>query len=626
MRIVHSHWFSPVLLLFIFTIQAADCLPEDGVRVLVTDFGANPAGREDAVPAIQKALDACRAGNAALLVFPKGRYDFYAPKGRRAYAIAANGLKNLVIDGGGSEFIFHGIMGVASVFNSENITLRNFTVDWDSPYIVQGIIQDTTGAWVDVKFDTSKYPFEIKNEKIYFLGEDWSRQIDGHSILYERETKEIVYDTRDNPLGPIDKIFNTRAGDRGGGLVRFYGSPKYKARPGTILALWLGRYIMPGFSLRGSRNVTLENIDVFHALSHGVEAFRTENITLRNVNLRRNDGKGRVFSTVADGFHINTCKGLIKIEHCTHTGIGDDFVNLHGKNIVIRRLVDARTLEVGVSGRESASDSLATGEEVWFIERHSMQRTHSATIIRIDDVRDGGKRIARRIVFDRDMPVLLKPDDLIENKTWTAALEIRNCNILKTHRARGILVTTPEPVIIEDNYFRTAGAAILIEGDATYWYESGACRDVLIRNNIFEDCFSSGHAGVWGHAVITIHPGVDPRSDSDPPYHRNIRIEHNVFNAFDLPILYARSVGGLEFTGNRLFRTETYKPRAGNKYNFILNGCRNAILHDNFYAPGFPGKNIHQTNMKPGDILKKDPDLKVCMQSCPLHFIKTDFP
>jgi hypothetical protein len=39
--------------------------------------------------------------------------------------------------------------------------------------------------------------------------------------------------------------------------------------------------------------------------------------------------------------------------------------------------------------------------------------------------------------------------------------------------------------------FNTAGAAILIEGDLNYWFESGANRNVLLRNNIFEDFLAS---------------------------------------------------------------------------------------------------------------------------------------
>lgn len=124
-----------------------------------------------------------------------------------------------------------------------------------------------------------------------------------------------------------------------------------------------------------------------------------------------------------------------------------------------------------------------------------------------------------------------------------------NCRILKKHRARGILVTTPGKVVIENNYFRTAGAAILIEGDIKQWYESGACENVQIRNNVFEDCFTSGHE--WGEAVITITPSYRPDSDTALCYHKNIHITNNIFRHYDYALLYARAVKGLYFVITR---------------------------------------------------------------------------
>ena len=41
-----------------------------------TYFGVRPNCRENAVPGVKKALDACRQAEGAVLVFPKGRYDF----------------------------------------------------------------------------------------------------------------------------------------------------------------------------------------------------------------------------------------------------------------------------------------------------------------------------------------------------------------------------------------------------------------------------------------------------------------------------------------------------------------------------------------------------------------------
>jgi hypothetical protein len=355
----------------------------------------------------------------------------------------------------------------------------------------------------------------------------------------------------------------------------------------------------------------LENIDVYHALSHGIVGFKTENITIRNVNYKTNDTKNRVFSLVADGIHLNTCKGLVKIENCTQVGMGDDFLNLHGMNVMVQKRIDDHTVEVGVTGKIGASYVLDVGDDVWFIDGETVQRGATGTIKEIKEIRDGQKVIAKHLIFENKIPAEIKERDAIENKTWNAELEIRGCNILKRHRARGLLITTPKRAVVENNYFRTAGTAILIEGDVNYWYESGAVGDLLIRNNVFEDCFSSGYAGDWGHAVITIHPSFQPQTETAEAYHRNIRIENNTFRSFDYPILFARSVRDLSFTNNKLSLTKTYKPFAINQATFWLDGCRNVSIETNTWADDFLGKNVKTFHMKTEDLKLNDEAVKI---------------
>jgi hypothetical protein len=589
-----------VILLF---LTASTLFAAEPVKISVTDFGAEPNSKKDCIDAVTKALDACEQHESSILVFPKGRYDFFADTRRIGMQIA--GQKNLTIDGNGSDFIFHGIMGVATLTNSENITLCNFNVDWDRPMIVQGTILDTTDNHVDIKFDKTEYPFEIEDEKIFFLGEGWRRQIDGYTLLFDKTTKELVYNTRDNAVGD-NSLFNTKSAEIADGVVRFYGRPRYKAEPGTIIALWLGRYISVVFTITGCKDVVIEDVNVYHGLSHCVSAFRTENITFRNLNILTNETKGRVCSVIADGFHVNNCKGLLKIENCELIGMGDDFLNLHGMNVMVQKRVDDYTVEVGVTGKTGASYVLGIGDEVWFIDGQTVQRGDTGIIKEIKEIREGNRMIAKHIVFEQKIPESIKEKDALENKTWNAELEIRNCKIMKKNRARGLLISTPLRAVVENNYFRSTGAAILVEGDVNYWYESGAVGNLLIRNNVFEDCFSSGYAGDWGHAVITIHPSFRPQSENDEAYHRNIRIENNTFKSFDYPILFARSVRGLSFTGNTLSRTTTYPPFAQNKTTFVFDGCREVRIADNTYGDDVLGKNIKAEHMKTDDIDVKD--------------------
>ena len=88
----------------------------------VTDYGVRPDG-SDATSGVRAALKVLREGNAAKLVFPPGRYDFWPDRAEERYVFISNndsGLKRIAfplvgvagveIDGGGATFIFHGPM------------------------------------------------------------------------------------------------------------------------------------------------------------------------------------------------------------------------------------------------------------------------------------------------------------------------------------------------------------------------------------------------------------------------------------------------------------------------------------------------------------------------------------
>lgn len=46
--------------------------------ISVTEFGLTPNSRINAVPYVQKAIEACKQHPGSMLIFPKGRYDFWA--------------------------------------------------------------------------------------------------------------------------------------------------------------------------------------------------------------------------------------------------------------------------------------------------------------------------------------------------------------------------------------------------------------------------------------------------------------------------------------------------------------------------------------------------------------------
>jgi len=568
--------------------------------ISITGLGYEQGSRKNVVPLVEEALKQCTTNDSVTIVFPKGRYDFwqdFASSSRFTTGIAMEHLKNVVIDGDGSEFIFHGNMQIIALHQCENILFKNFSVDWDQPFIYQGKYLDATDNYIDLEFDRTQYRYVIENNKFYLTGEGWKAAPTGYFNLFDGNTKEILYQTHDENNS---RLFTSKAEEIAPGIVRFYGAPDSKPPKGTFTTLMAGRYMTTGIDMSHCKDVCLKDITIYHALSLGVYGIWCENITLDNTNMQINASKGRVFSIIADAFHFSNCKGLIKIVNCAHTGQMDDFVNVHGRYTKVDSIAGANA--VIVSNPWEDEDPGVTGDEIWFVNPVFCQRSEAKVIQSVE--RLGEK--SSKITFTTPLPSNVKKGDCMENKTWTARVEIRNCRILKQNRARGILVTTPQKVVIEDNYFRSAGAAILIEGDMDYWFESGANRDVTIRNNTFEDCSTSGcitgSRAEWGEAIITITPSHRPQSDTDEPYHQNIHIENNTFKTFDTPLVHARSVRGLTFKNNEIIRTYSFKPCLWQKASFLLDGCRDVVISGNTIDKEYGTRTIEIEHTKKTDI------------------------
>jgi hypothetical protein len=569
---------------------------ESGDTVTVTDFGAIPSDRKSVVYSVKKALEACRGVDPVVLKFPNGRYDFWydgtMPDSVAQIAMTLNGLKNLTIDGDGSELVFHGRMTAIKAEACENLTLKNFSIDWDRPLTSQAVITEVTNEYLEVRIDPSAYPYLIENKKLRFTGEGWQSPV-VHYILFDRENREVVPMTRDNALGDI---FNADVREIAPGLVRFYGQTEISPEPGTFLALYAQRELS-GIHLYKNKNTTLENIRLYYALGGGILSFMCDGLHFNRVNVQTNDAKNRVFSSMADATYFPNCKGLIRIENCMHTGQADDWANFRGTYTNVAKVTAANAIHISnKKGRPRPDNYYNAGDEICFVNTATMQRGTEWFVIK--EVSAAGDEEIK-LTFTKEIPPAVNADYVVENMTWTPEVEVVNCVIPRKNRARGILLSTPQRALFEKNLFRTAGTAILVEGDVDVWFEAGAVRDFTIRDNIFENCMSSAEPGdwKWGEAVICITPSHKPQNSNEEPYHQHIRIENNTFRYYDYNLLYARSVRGLTFKGNRIEYTDTYIPH-GRKVNFYLDGCREVHIKDNVYDPNYPPRKAELHHMK----------------------------
>lgn len=576
--------------------------------VSVNDFGLRPNSRINAVPYVQKALEVCRKHPGSILKFPKGRYDFWAAHAvEREYyetntydnnpktlAIVLDEIQDVMIDGDSSEFIMHGRMQPITLHHCKNITLRNFSIDWEIPLTAQGTVLKKTPDYMEVEIDTKQYPYIIENNNLMFVGEGWKSRC--WSIMqFDPKTHFVSYNTGDNIGWRAYKTEEVRPG-----VVRI-SDPKNEINhlwpvAGTLVVLRHSDRDHAGLFLYHSENVVMEHLNIYHTCGLGVLSQYSKNITLDDVHLKPNFRKGRVFSGHDDGFHFMGCSGLLKIENCSWAGLMDDPINIHGTCSRIMEVLSPNRIKCRFMQDMSAGMEWGrSGEKVGFIENKTMHTVGTGTITNFDVI----NKAEFIVELSEPLSAGVGAGYALENLTCTPDAEIRH-NYFGSCRARGLLVSTPGKVIIEDNVFDSSGSAILIAGDANAWYESGAVKDVLIRHNQFlYPCNSSLYQ--FCEAVISIDPEI-PEPDVRYPYHRNIRIEENTFNLFDYPILFARSVDGLSFTNNLLVRDTTYQPYHYRKAGITLEACRNVRIGKNVVNGDVLGHDVVLEKMKPSDV------------------------
>ena len=144
-------------------------------------------------------------------------------------------------------------------------------------------------------------------------------------------------------------------------------------------------------------------------------------------------------------------------------------------------------------------------------------------------------------------------------------------NYIGKNRARGMLLNCTGKTIIENNTFHSPGAAILFEGDASYWFEQGGVTDCTIQNNIFDNCLY----GVWGNAIIDVGAGITKNLDVSR-YNKNIKVLNNTFRTFDdALLLHAYCVDGLIWKGNKIEKENDYPASKTNKSLFKVENSNN---------------------------------------------------
>jgi hypothetical protein len=534
--------------------------------VSMADYGVIPDSAEDTSSAFNKFAREDTAKCAAVYRFVKGTYRFYASKSKKeggasqkpktaGYTVdvlCLDGKKNLIVDGDGSRLLFYGHCTPFYLENCENVTLRNFVIDWEQPMAAEGKVAARCADYIDVEIDTNLFPCYVKDYCLYFNvgdGESYPLTYGLHTV-YDPVSLKVMPDSADHIMVSSaerisDKLFRLYLS----GLL----SQKMPPRVGDIISLRHNQGVHPAIKAINCVNLELENVTIHSSGGESVSLTFCDGINIRELNCVPNKKAGRLITAGRNGgIVMSECSGDVTVDGCSFHGLQESPISLSSCcNPLIDVAEGVLTVRQQFKKLISSIPYVRCGDRVNVLERNSLKKVYSFVASRDSEPTEDGWRIFTDETIPNRFISACPEDFVIENVSRNASLTVRNCYI-GSCRSRGIIVTTPKRVLIENNVFESAGAAILMGGDAIYWYGVGAAEDVTVRGNLFTDvCTSARYHN--SPAMITVNPEI-PKPVKGEWYHKNIRITENTFMSPDTPVLYAYSVDGLTFEDNKIIK------------------------------------------------------------------------
>ena len=486
------------------------------------------------------------------------------------------GATNLTVEAQGALFVFDGKPIPFVVMDSRNVTLRGFAVDSSVPFMPEFRITGFSDKGTLVRADPANSPYRIVDGRIRFRGADWEYEAT-HAKLFDGETRELVERSG-------DIFYKGEASEAANGelLLKYDFARRGRgAKVGDVVVLRPGVRPSPAMVVYRSEDVMLEDVAVHSSLGMALLAQRSRNVSWRGTGdpASRRSGvfpraaTGRYASAHADATHFSNVAGQAVVENCLFEGMMDDAMNVHSTCLFITNVLSGARIRCRYMHHQSVGfEVFRPGERLRFIDGDTLEPGAETTVVAVE--RHGAEEVT--LTLDAPLPEGMGVGDAVENADWQCSATFRG-NIVRFNRARGTLFTTPGRVLVESNLFdRVSGCAVLLAGDAHYWFESGACRDVLIRGNVFRNCLTA--YGSHGHSfgVVSICPTVHDIAAQKRRYHGNVRIEDNLFEAFDVPLLYVFSTDGLKWRRNRVVRNALY--RGQGKPPFIVESSANVDL------------------------------------------------
>ena len=445
----------------------------------------------------------------------------FNPKYRYDRGLNLDGVRDCKIEGYGAVFMVDGFMEPVTMTNCENVELCGITIDHKRKPYSRGVIvseseRDTDGnRTCEIRLDqaiTENSPFTLR-----YIFYDVHN---GQNITCGVKSYKVTEPTL------VEAVLSSKAEKLTG--LEFYTVHAFHSRPAILI--------------ENAKNVILTDVTIHSQPGMGIVGNRSEDVTMRRVNVV--PSVGHAMSTNTDATHFTSMKGTLRYENCVFDGQGDDFANVHtyyqavvGREDGNSYLIQEKTPD---GTHAQTLDYPDVGDTLELVSHDTLEVIGNYTVVDCEPMPD---EWMCRVTLDKPLPE--NTDGLmLSDITRTPFVEIIGCTASR-HFARSILLKTRRGALVEDNHFRDVQGPAIVAAAESWWYEGVCPANITIRRNRIVNC-----ARNWGEAA-----GIVVKADADHAKGRtisNIVIEDNII---DCPnhdhAMYLRNIDGLTLARNQ---------------------------------------------------------------------------
>lgn len=520
--------------------------------VNASDFGVSTAA-DDNYSAFCKAIEYCKANPNITLKVDDGKYYFRTDK-----AIMLDGLKNVLIDADGAQFIFEN-PNYFHIVNCNCIEIRGLGITWN--------------------LDVSRLASLVK-----------IRNASKESHSFELEFTELNEVSADIPIMAFTKYDpetltpGTRQDFKENYVYQFPGSIKTVEKTGhnvlkvthdgsldnyTDGEVYLLRHHVYGgnaFNVYNTSSITFSGIKLYAVAGMGwLIENRSEHFQLLGcvIGLDPEHDDNRI-STTADGVHIANTNGKFRISGCDFSFMGDDDVNVHDNIATVTDKLDEKTVEIYTN-----ANNFAAGDTAIFSSKGFDRLGFSAEVTSVE---------GKKLTFDKELPDYIVKDCIVSNGSIDSGNYVISGNYFHENRARGLLLQSNNGLCKNNRFYKTMANPIKVIMDISsgLWLEGTGVNGLVIRNNSFVEC----NVVEWS-AQISISTNIDGKS-ADSTLFYNITVENNSFDNFYGRLVDASNVSNLKICGNRINNKDgSYEARRGRI--IIRQSCSRVTISNNEY-------------------------------------------